>query len=95
VREAGGVCVADEVQVGFGRVGTHWWAFQLQGNGKSHAMKSLARTFTSLKLTENVTTFKPVCFFICMPMLLAISLHFEYVHFCLFMEIVTFQCLPI
>ena len=23
--------VADEVQVGFGRVGTHWWAFQLQG----------------------------------------------------------------
>lgn len=32
VREAGGVCVADEVQVGFGRVGTHWWAFQLQGN---------------------------------------------------------------
>ncbi|XP_063237700.1 5-phosphohydroxy-L-lysine phospho-lyase [Bacillus rossius redtenbacheri] len=31
VREAGGVCVADEVQVGFGRVGKHWWAFQLQG----------------------------------------------------------------
>jgi len=34
VREAGGVCIADEVQVGFGRVGTHWWAFQLQGNGE-------------------------------------------------------------
>ncbi|XP_026677848.1 ethanolamine-phosphate phospho-lyase [Diaphorina citri] len=32
VRAAGGVCVADEVQVGFGRVGTHWWAFQLQGD---------------------------------------------------------------
>lgn len=31
VRAAGGVCIADEVQVGFGRVGTHWWAFQLQG----------------------------------------------------------------
>nr|CAH0102691.1 unnamed protein product [Daphnia galeata] len=31
VRDAGGVCIADEVQVGFGRVGTHWWAFQLQG----------------------------------------------------------------
>ncbi|XP_075216556.1 ethanolamine-phosphate phospho-lyase isoform X2 [Lycorma delicatula] len=31
VREAGGVCIADEVQVGFGRVGKHWWAFQLQG----------------------------------------------------------------
>lgn len=31
VREAGGVFIADEVQVGFGRVGKHWWAFQLQG----------------------------------------------------------------
>lgn len=30
VREAGGVCIADEVQVGFGRVGTHFWAFQTQ-----------------------------------------------------------------
>lgn len=32
VRAAGGVCIADEVQVGFGRVGKHWWAFQLQGS---------------------------------------------------------------
>ena len=31
VREAGGVCIADEVQVGFGRVGRHWWAFETQG----------------------------------------------------------------
>ena len=31
VRDAGGVCVADEVQVGFGRVGTHFWAFEMQG----------------------------------------------------------------
>lgn len=31
VREAGGVCIADEVQTGFGRVGSHFWAFQLQG----------------------------------------------------------------
>lgn len=31
VREAGGIFIADEVQVGFGRVGTHFWAFQLQG----------------------------------------------------------------
>nr|CAH7728947.1 unnamed protein product [Callosobruchus chinensis] len=28
VRAAGGVCIADEVQVGFGRVGHHWWAFE-------------------------------------------------------------------
>lgn len=31
VRAAGGVCIADEVQVGLGRVGTHWWAFELHG----------------------------------------------------------------
>ena len=30
VRNAGGVCVADEVQVGFGRVGTHFWGFETQ-----------------------------------------------------------------
>jgi 4-aminobutyrate aminotransferase-like enzyme/Ser/Thr protein kinase RdoA (MazF antagonist) len=31
VRAAGGVCIADEVQVGFGRVGSHFWAFETQG----------------------------------------------------------------
>ncbi len=30
VRGAGGVCIADEVQTGFGRVGTDWWAFETQ-----------------------------------------------------------------
>jgi 4-aminobutyrate aminotransferase-like enzyme/Ser/Thr protein kinase RdoA (MazF antagonist) len=31
VRAAGGICIADEVQVGFGRVGTHFWGFETQG----------------------------------------------------------------
>lgn len=31
VRAAGGVCIADEVQVGFGRVGSHFWGFEMQG----------------------------------------------------------------
>ena len=30
VRAAGGVCIADEVQVGLGRVGTHFWGFETQ-----------------------------------------------------------------
>jgi 4-aminobutyrate aminotransferase-like enzyme len=30
VREAGALCIADEVQVGFGRVGSHTWAFETQ-----------------------------------------------------------------
>jgi 4-aminobutyrate aminotransferase-like enzyme len=31
VRAAGGLCIADEVQVGFGRLGTHFWGFETQG----------------------------------------------------------------
>jgi alanine-glyoxylate transaminase/(R)-3-amino-2-methylpropionate-pyruvate transaminase len=31
VRNAGGVCIADEVQTGFGRTGTHFWGFETQG----------------------------------------------------------------
>ena len=27
----GGVCIVDEVQVGFGRVGSHFWGFESQG----------------------------------------------------------------
>ena len=30
VRNAGSLCIADEVQVGFGRVGTHFWGFGTQ-----------------------------------------------------------------
>lgn len=31
VRAAGGLCIADEVQTGFGRTGTHFWGFETQG----------------------------------------------------------------
>lgn len=31
VRARGGVCVADEVQVGYGRLGHHFWGFEEQG----------------------------------------------------------------
>jgi len=31
VHAAGGVCICDEVQVGFGRVGSHFWGFETQG----------------------------------------------------------------
>jgi 4-aminobutyrate aminotransferase-like enzyme len=30
VREAGGVCIADEVQTGYGRTGSHFYAFEAQ-----------------------------------------------------------------
>ena len=55
VRAAGGVAIADEVQVGFGRVGTHFWAFDEQGArpdivtmgkpiGNGHPMAAVATT---------------------------------------------------
>jgi 4-aminobutyrate aminotransferase-like enzyme len=31
VRNAGGICIADEVQVGCGRIGKQFWGFQLHG----------------------------------------------------------------
>jgi len=31
VRAAGGLCIADEVQTGLGRIGTHFWAFEAHG----------------------------------------------------------------
>ncbi|WP_329282149.1 aminotransferase [Streptomyces sp. NBC_01451] len=30
-RAVGGLCIADEVQVGYGRLGTHFWGFEQQG----------------------------------------------------------------
>lgn len=31
VHARGGVCIADEIQVGYGRLGTHFWGFEEQG----------------------------------------------------------------
>ncbi|KAJ7382147.1 alanine--glyoxylate aminotransferase 2 [Desmophyllum pertusum] len=30
IRERGGVCISDEVQTGFGRLGSHYWGFEAQ-----------------------------------------------------------------
>ena len=31
VRSVGGLCIADEVQVGYGRLGHYWWGFDMHG----------------------------------------------------------------
>ena len=31
VKNAGGLCIADEVQAGFGRTGSHFWGFEAHG----------------------------------------------------------------
>jgi 4-aminobutyrate aminotransferase-like enzyme len=59
-----GVCIADEVQTGFGRVGSHFWAFQLHdlqpdivtmgkpiGNG--HPLGAVATTFDVAAAFDN------------------------------------------
>jgi 4-aminobutyrate aminotransferase-like enzyme len=64
VRKQGGVCIADEVQVGFGRVGSNFWAFERQhvipdivtlgkpiGNGHP-----LAAVVTSREIAESFNT---------------------------------------
>ena len=36
VRAAGGLCIADEVQVGYGRLGDFFWGFRAAGRGARH-----------------------------------------------------------
>lgn len=72
VRDAGGVCIADEVQVGFGRVGSHYWAFQLQGPdvipdivtvgkpmGNGHPVSAV---ITTKKIADSLTNKLPAYF---------------------------------
>ena len=47
-RDAGAVCIADEVQVGFGRVGTHFWGFETQGVVARHRHAWESRSATGI-----------------------------------------------
>src|SRR5207247_10051771 len=40
VREGGGVCIADEIQVGFGRVGSHFWGFETRSEEHTSELQS-------------------------------------------------------
>ena len=82
MREAGGVCIADEVQVGFGRTG-HMWAFETQdvtpdivtigkpiGNG--HPIACVVTTPEIASSFEKIGTeyFNTVCIETCFAFLL-------------------------
>jgi alanine-glyoxylate transaminase / (R)-3-amino-2-methylpropionate-pyruvate transaminase len=63
VRAAGGVCIADEVQAGFGRTGSHFWGFETQGvipdivtmaKGMGNGCP-LAAVVTTAKIAETVS----------------------------------------
>ena len=63
VREHGGLCVSDEVQCGFGRLGTHYWGFEMAGVDPDMVVcaKSVANGFpvgvvaTKRKVAEKMT----------------------------------------
>jgi 4-aminobutyrate aminotransferase-like enzyme len=47
VRRAGGLCVANEVQVGYGRLGEHFWGFEQQG-----VVPDIGAVITSREIAE-------------------------------------------
>ena len=70
------MCIADEVQVGFGRVGSHMWAFQTYGQdvvpdivtigkpiGNGHPVACVVTTPEVSRSFENIGTeyFNTVC----------------------------------
>jgi len=69
VREAGGVCIADEIANGLGRVGDHCWSFQAHGVvpdivtcgkplGNGHPM---ALVITSREIADSISFFASTC----------------------------------
>jgi alanine-glyoxylate transaminase / (R)-3-amino-2-methylpropionate-pyruvate transaminase len=64
VRAAGGICIADEVQSGFGRTGSHYWGFETQGvipdvvtmaKGIGNGVP-LAAVVTTLEIAQSLST---------------------------------------
>nr|XP_021531961.1 5-phosphohydroxy-L-lysine phospho-lyase isoform X2 [Aotus nancymaae] len=60
IRRAGGVFVADEIQVGFGRVGKHFWAFQLQGKDFIPDIVTMGKSIGNGHPVACVATTQPV-----------------------------------
>ena len=60
VRKAGGLCIADEVQAGFARVGSHFWGFETHGVVPDIVtMAKVQGPGTS----SSLVSFLPACFF--------------------------------
>lgn len=75
IRKHGGVVIADEVQVGFGRVGSHYWAFETQnvvpdivtiakpmGNGHPVGAVVTTQKIADCFTATGVSYFNTVCF---------------------------------
>jgi 4-aminobutyrate aminotransferase-like enzyme len=56
-RDAGGITIADEVQTGFGRIGSHFWAFETQGADVVPDIMTVGKPFgNGFPLSAVVTT---------------------------------------
>lgn len=64
IRQQGGVCISDEVQTGFGRLGNHFWGFEMHGVipdivvlgkpiGNGHPMAAVVTTDAIAESFEN------------------------------------------
>ncbi|KAK2118465.1 hypothetical protein P7K49_005352 [Saguinus oedipus] len=60
IHRAGGVFVADEIQVGFGRIGKHFWAFQLQGKDFVPDIVTMGKSIGNGHPVACVATTQPV-----------------------------------
>lgn len=58
IHEAGGFCIADEVQSGFGRVGKHFWSFQ--GHGVSPDIVTVGKPMGNGHPVSAVVTTKEI-----------------------------------
>jgi alanine-glyoxylate transaminase / (R)-3-amino-2-methylpropionate-pyruvate transaminase len=52
VKKAGGLCIADEVQSGFARTGSHFWGFE--SHGVQPDIVTMAKVITSYSLLVRV-----------------------------------------
>jgi ethanolamine-phosphate phospho-lyase len=64
VRNNGGIYIADEVQTGFGRLGTCFWAFELENHGIVPDIVTVGKPFgNGMSLGAVITTKEIACAF--------------------------------
>lgn len=52
IKKAGGLCIADEVQAGFARTGSHFWGFEAQDVVPDIVTMAKVRSFSFHCLTD-------------------------------------------
>jgi 4-aminobutyrate aminotransferase-like enzyme len=61
VREAGGLCIADEVQAGVARTGSHFWGFEGQGVIPDIVTMAKVNNFSTTLIVGFIRSMIPRC----------------------------------